>query len=229
MPFSLPILTSKYKYQPLDPGKRQIRTFSFSAVGKAKHAGRVIGEITGIDGLMHTQSLDDPNLPFQALSYAWTKGKPFKKVKVRDFKGAQTGRDYKEIEIPEDVYNMLVHFATKNNGIPGGRSSVWTMTVRVWIGQICINQKDPKEKSWQVGMMDEIYRKADSTLIWLGFPSADSDLAIDFVENFDWNYYDRFLGKKPSFPGTTPVHPTCADVHDPKPWVALRALLSRTW
>ena len=231
MPFSLPILTWKsYKYQRLDPEKRQIRTFSFNAVGKEKHAGRVRGEITGIEGFMHTESLDNPRLSFQAISYAWTKGKPFKKVQVRDFKGVQTGRSYKELKIPEDVYNMLLHFATlRNNGVKGGRSRAWGMTSRLWIDQICINQKDPKEKSWQVGLMNEIYGKADNTLIWLGFPSADSDLAIDFVENFDWNYYDRVLGKPPHFPGAPPVHPTCADVHDPKPWVALRALLSRTW
>ncbi|ERF69727.1 hypothetical protein EPUS_09347 [Endocarpon pusillum Z07020] len=38
----------------------------------------------------------------------------------------------------------------------------------LWIDAICINQRDLEERAAQVGIMGEIYAKADKVLIWLG-------------------------------------------------------------
>lgn len=41
----------------------------------------------------------------------------------------------------------------------------------LWIDQICINQNDDREKSQQVGMMRDIYRRSSQTVAWLGNPT----------------------------------------------------------
>lgn len=38
----------------------------------------------------------------------------------------------------------------------------------LWMGTLSINQEDSREKSHQVGMMDQIYRNASNTLVFLG-------------------------------------------------------------
>ena len=38
----------------------------------------------------------------------------------------------------------------------------------LWIDALCINQEDDAEKSHQVAMMGEVYRKAETVLAWLG-------------------------------------------------------------
>lgn len=55
-----------------------------------------------------------------------------------------------------------------------------------WIDAICINQRDRAERSQQVGMMRDIYSRAQSTVIWLGdaYQSAeDVDLAFGLMRD----------------------------------------------
>ena len=230
MPFGLSSLSSSYKYQPLDRNERQIRTISINPIYKEKHGRWIGGEITGIEALIHVQSLNRAEPGYQAVSYAWAKGKPFKKIEVRDFKGSSTAKKSKTLEVPEDVFDLLLHLVRVRAGPSPKGSESWTISsMYFWIDQICINQKDVPEKNSQVAMMDDIYRKGRHTIVWLGFPSADSDLALDFVRHFNWNYYLRLVGKEATVPEVQPVHPACADPRDPKPWVALRALLCRQW
>ncbi|KAE9369831.1 HET-domain-containing protein, partial [Stipitochalara longipes BDJ] len=55
----------------------------------------------------------------------------------------------------------------------------------LWVDAICINQEDLKERSEQVQMMREIYSKAKRTIVWLGEPEADSDLAMTFLKKLE--------------------------------------------
>lgn len=50
-----------------------------------------------------------------------------------------------------------------------------------WIDSICINLENMEERSQQVQLMGEIYRRAEKVIIWLGEPSDDTDRAIDFL------------------------------------------------
>jgi hypothetical protein len=52
----------------------------------------------------------------------------------------------------------------------------------IWIDCICINQEDDQEKSQQVVMMDEIYRKANRAILWLG-DIPDGIMAFSLVED----------------------------------------------
>ncbi|KAI8712787.1 HET domain-containing protein [Fusarium sp. LHS14.1] len=51
----------------------------------------------------------------------------------------------------------------------------------LWIDSICIQQSDLDEKSYQVGLMREIFSNADRVYSWLGPGSNGSDTAMDFI------------------------------------------------
>lgn len=53
--------------------------------------------------------------------------------------------------------------------------------VFLWVDALCINQGDHAEKAQQVRNMDQVYR-GRHVRIWLGEPSADSDLALDLLD-----------------------------------------------
>lgn len=60
-------------------------------------------------------------------------------------------------------------------------------TRALWIDALCINQKDEREKSLQVGMMGSIYRHAGRVLIWLGPARDQSNLAFRYINDlFPW-------------------------------------------
>ena len=54
-----------------------------------------------------------------------------------------------------------------------------------WIDSICIDQSNLQERAHQVQLMQLIYRQAEQVIVWLGKPSNDSDLAIDFIKILD--------------------------------------------
>lgn len=54
----------------------------------------------------------------------------------------------------------------------------------IWVDALCINQKDDAEKSWQVGLMRDIYQQSSQVLAWLGPAQHDSDAVMTFLKNF---------------------------------------------
>jgi hypothetical protein len=190
MPFSFSSLTSRpkkdepltYQYEPLDPKKREIRIVYANAWNAA--TGRVDPRPNVISGLhlsVRTVSLDaKPN--FTPISYAWSKGKPLKKVLVDahvSWQELNSSKKKKKIErykqtldIPEDVYDMLKVFVAANVTALKLKAK-FPSAGGFWIDQIRINQKDLKEKSSQIGLMDGIYRSSNVTVIWLGLPGEE--------------------------------------------------------
>jgi hypothetical protein len=101
--------------------------------------------------------------------------------------------------------------------------------LRIWIDQICINQKDTEEKNEQVANMGKIYRAAQETLIWLG-PAADGSNKLmnvfnrlgAFAEEFNLlGYYKKdrigelqkiFTKSDPDDPNTIRYHTFCHSV-----------------
>ncbi|KAF2034954.1 hypothetical protein EK21DRAFT_55520 [Setomelanomma holmii] len=53
----------------------------------------------------------------------------------------------------------------------------------IWIDSLCINQSDTKEKSWQVGLMRDIYRQAHNVIAWLGPADESSDSVMDYLDD----------------------------------------------
>ncbi|KAK5094375.1 hypothetical protein LTS08_008594 [Lithohypha guttulata] len=54
----------------------------------------------------------------------------------------------------------------------------------IWVDALCINQKDDAEKSWQVGLMRDIYQQSSQVLAWLGPAQHDSDAVMTFLQDF---------------------------------------------
>ena len=102
--------------------------------------------------LLHCQRT--PSIPYVALSYVWGDSGFSNTLLVR---GEPTDEDavmpymitcslYKALQSLRPLYEPLF----------------------VWADQICINQLDNAEKSYQVAHMSSIYRNASSVTIWLG-------------------------------------------------------------
>lgn len=54
---------------------------------------------------------------------------------------------------------------------------------RLWVDAICIDQEDNRDKGSQIPFMGRIYAEATNVCVWLGDPSADSQMAFDMVES----------------------------------------------
>lgn len=107
--------------------------------------------------LRHVFLDDTPD--YEALSYVW--GDPSHIIQV-----ACAGQ---EINTTVNLHSALRHLR-------------YTDKVRVlWADAICINQCDLEERSQQVLLMAEIYRKADEVLIWLGEETEDVKSSFESI------------------------------------------------
>ena len=90
------------------------------------------------------------DLAYEAVSYVWgtSENKPSVQVSCE--------RVDSELEIPQNLEGALRRFRHP------------TSTRTLWTDSICINQCDLQERSQQVRLMGQIYRKASAVLIWLG-------------------------------------------------------------
>jgi len=95
----------------------------------------------------------------------------------------------------------------------------------LWIDAVCINQEHLDEKAHQVGVMHDACSNAESTRVWLGSRSEDSDLAISFTEELLSILQEFQKGK---------IERVMSDYAMKCPegapeWVALGHLLERPW
>jgi Heterokaryon incompatibility protein (HET) len=111
----------------------------------------------------------DNNPTFQALSYTWGENL-FPCTLLCGSHG---------IKITQNLQHTLQHFRQPDKEL------------RIWIDAICINQSDTEEKSHQIPLMEEIYRKASNVLIWLGKESEGSEEAIHYLTRIGRKFLDR--------------------------------------
>jgi hypothetical protein len=100
----------------------------------------------------------DSNPTFQAISYTWGEA----------IFPCDLICDSHTINVTQNLHDALSHF----------RDSGQELTI--WIDAICINQFNEDEKSQQIPLMAEIYRKASNVLIWLGVESDGSTEAMQY-------------------------------------------------
>jgi hypothetical protein len=105
--------------------------------------------------------------PYHAVSYTWgaitdtehvviTEGEVRKRMSVRSNCA--------------DVLRQLAHFQT---------------TRYYWVDALSINQSDAKEKGYQVGMMGEIFSRAECVLVCLGEKQGDDNFLVGMLNGFD--------------------------------------------
>lgn len=121
-----------------------------------------------------TYSLDScPD--YIALSYTW--GDPMYTVPVLgDGKIVDVTRSLKNAlwQLREDRKRLI---RQKYSGLRHSHS------LRFWIDALCINQLDQKEKSFQVGLMAEIYQRAYHMFAWLGPADENTDMVMDYLND----------------------------------------------
>jgi len=122
-----------------------------------------------IRGELHNLCLDDAfNEPYEALSYVWGDPSITKPIVV----------DGQEIQVTTNLEAALRHIRK-----PDG-------TVIIWVDAVCINQDDNAEKSHQVSMMYDIYKKCSQVYIWLGYPADPAVVKTNpyaFLAHFENN------------------------------------------
>lgn len=111
----------------------------------------------------------ESNPVFQALSYTWGE----------NVFPCTLLRDVHKIKITQNLRDALLHFQLPDKEL------------RIWIDAICINQSDTEEKSHQIPLMEEIYRKASNVLIWLGTESEGSKEAIRYLTHIGSKFLER--------------------------------------
>ncbi|KAK5655951.1 hypothetical protein OQA88_5086 [Cercophora sp. LCS_1] len=97
---------------------------------------------------------------------------------------------------------------------------------RVWVDQICINQKDTTERGSQVQFMNAIYKYANSVLVWLG-PDTEqvADAAFSFIRSLSetLNDADRYAQFKADHTSEMLTQRREED------WASIKALTQLPW
>ena len=97
--------------------------------------------------------------PYEAVSYCW--GPITNKAQIQC--------DNCVLEITANVLDVLMHLRQSEK------------PRRLWIDQICLDQQNLRERSYQVSIMRLIYYKAARTIVWLGPSDKNTKMAFDSV------------------------------------------------
>ncbi|KAI1331322.1 heterokaryon incompatibility protein-domain-containing protein [Xylariaceae sp. FL0255] len=111
----------------------------------------------------HVKVLDAPK--YAALSYTWG---------VNNFDHDLHIDDGAVLHITQNLSDALLQLGP----------STMERGLKLWVDAVCVNQKDLEERGSQVSFMDEIYKRSDRVLVWLGKYYDESDLAMDSIEKW---------------------------------------------
>ena len=189
-------------------GPRMIRVFKLH---ESTNSDDVIkGDLTVMD-------LD--NRPsFNALTYHW--GKEDNDPKYTIFCGSHT------MKVGKNCWDALWHLRKRYRSID------------IWIDAICIDQKNQKEKTIQLPLMGDIYRKADCVFVWLGEGDNETNRAMEFLGKgglpfdvaFDLAKGDRILTRYliPWYYGLC-MFGRCVTFRRKHHWDGLQNIFNRIW
>lgn len=163
-----------YEQKPIDQDTKAIRLLKLCPPLN----GRISCELQ-----IHDLEVDPE---FLALSYVWGPMTPTKAILL----------DGHEIQVRENLLSFLEMFSSKNMdqhlstalprsgpesfSFPLFETSTWFMYryesgpwPLLWIDALCIDQQNNAECGHQVGLMGDIYQRAEGIIVWLG-PSTAS-------------------------------------------------------
>ncbi|KAH7627866.1 heterokaryon incompatibility protein-domain-containing protein [Sordaria sp. MPI-SDFR-AT-0083] len=84
------------------------------------------------------------------------------------------------IRITASLDTCLRHLrAIYHSSSPSPESPSPGTPLALWIDQLCIAQSDSHEKAMQVGLMSQVYSRAEQVLVWLGPVADGSDEVMD--------------------------------------------------
>jgi hypothetical protein len=111
-------------------------------------------------GSLQEVSLNSPP-KYSALSYAWDSQKASCPIEC----------DGKILEITPNCRAALCRLRSADDELC------------FWIDSICIDQESPSERNQQVSLMDEIYKRAERVIVWLGEGDPAAELALQRVSD----------------------------------------------
>ncbi|KAG8533880.1 uncharacterized protein KY384_001621 [Bacidia gigantensis] len=179
--------------------------------------------------------LDDTRLQYLALSYTWGYEEPTQRMWIRKpelpLRAPRTPIDRfinhaRETIMEKQKLKPNATFYVRPNlgealrhlrnysGETRDPAEREPQTIVLWIDWICINQNDGNEKSTQVRMMADIYKRAADVCIWLGKESEDSSIGLNFVNRVPQHERDDMFSAKDS---------------TPQQWGAFVALMRKEW
>lgn len=160
---------------------------------------------------------DLPNSPpYDALSYAW---------------GEESDGRATVIHVSDDtkipVWINLFHGLQRlqDELVVNTNAPKWA-----WADALCINQDELEEKAVQIPIMGEIYKRANSVIIWLGHGSVKEEQALQKVQDMG----SRLIGGPDSTgetfqDGITRMASAIPPPDDLDYWFALMEILSKSW
>lgn len=104
--------------------------------------------------------------PYEAISYTWGSSEFDKSITC----------DGRRLPITTNCATMLHYLRLE---------TVWAR--RVWIDQICVNQKDIPERNDQVLRMTDIYSRAQQVVAWIGECSEREKRCLELIAKFDYD------------------------------------------
>jgi hypothetical protein len=113
----------------------------------------------------HHLDIPSPDIKYVALSYVW--GDPDDTAEVLC--------DGQLLEIRENLHSLLRHIREFEEWEP-------QTTEFLWADAICINQANEEEKSQQIRLMQEIYRRAEGVILWLGEETFETRIGIEMID-----------------------------------------------
>ncbi|KAH7364726.1 heterokaryon incompatibility protein-domain-containing protein [Rhexocercosporidium sp. MPI-PUGE-AT-0058] len=131
-------VSSHTLYGPLEESQKQIRTLRLLA-GPPESPICCDLDVTELSSEDHVR--------YEALSYCW---------------GNMNSSEFIEISGQQFGVTSNLHAALKRLRYESGKART------LWVDAICINQLDPKERAWQVQMMNYVYAQAQKVIVWLG-------------------------------------------------------------
>lgn len=177
---------------PLDPESEPgIRLLHISSPPPTPKGGDISAPI---QCNLSVHRLRDPNLKFAALSYEW--GRPYRPKPGHQ--GPELIVNNKTIPVQPNLNHALRHLL-RGLHAPGACGDEGKMKDKedhgpkliIWVDAICINQNDHIEKTNQVGLMAEIYGRADTTYGWLGLAGDKSDIAMGVLDSVGRGMLER--------------------------------------
>ena len=148
-----------YRYNALPQKSSMIRLVELLPGGTLDTVRCHVREVD-LDDLPRSQSSPPQSIAYEALSYTWDSQIFYQFVWC----------DGKVLPITQNLHDAL-----KRIRQPG--SSIW-----LWVDAICINQSDTAERNCQIGLMRQIFNRANQVIAWLGEEDADTKSAFDLVE-----------------------------------------------
>lgn len=129
--------------------KRKRNQTSYDKLSSSKDMIRVLRILPGIEGQpleCWVRQEQRSSAKYEALSYVW--GNPTLQYLIQ--------LNGKRFFVGNNLYDCLFHLRAA------------TTVRQLWVDTLCINQADAEERSQQVLLMGDLYKRAERVVVWLG-------------------------------------------------------------